>query len=951
MPSSVRDEFRADVKRTVAFRVGGRCSICYEPTSGPQVDPTKALNLGVAAHITAASSGGPRYDPQLTPAQRRDVTNAIWLCQKCAKLIDNDLERFSATELRNYKEVAEVAALELLHKSNASTLLAVTALTNERGAELAARLAQSQVEKFRWVRRYPFREIDRIKIGDALRLNADQLGGAEKTQLRVPISQIIHLNRANILVGEPGAGKSTALQQVTHDAAELFLATKGSMPPLYVDLKWQSGDLLGLVESTVLDLCPGFNVETISRFILTSPVLFYFDSFDEAPNTGELLRDLKTFVSQHPHSRFVVASRPNELLGNLDFFTYELTPLNRAQIREILELYLQPYLKAEDVWRIYEDIQQFSLFAELGNPMMLWFFSLAIRDVKPTVTPESLGKGKIFSRVVEEFFLANWEPKSLKPWALRTRRYVAIKMGLLSSLARKMVEDDDRAVADTSWVFEEFVAELSAQYPNPSDLAHDLIDQILTHHLLEEKDSYLAFWHKSLRNYFAAKSLTTEKDLSCLTALVSKAEWHESIVMLASLDSRMAVKINDLACVDPVVALDCLMFSPLLQIAFVVESVVPTALTAFFSDRQIEQRVRIIQRVASLYKKAPDLINQVIFLFLHGEDHKELRSKYESLIRNASALPAAVEKVRTALTKSQIEATIESRAKTFSSVIRKISVEDEDQIWDLFGIRIITHDIRDCYAAVGNIHSLWKPIPGFFKDYIAVADNGYQGLHSSVLLEGGIPLEVIIQTSEMHEYSQRTRLAYLESKDDRVFLELEKRQTELGLPMIPLRTQLHGDQKIAVFTPNDGVLLLPEDATVLDCAHRIHSEVFAHCKGAIVNGGAVHRGYPLKNLDHIEILTDPLVKPELEWMASISSTSSQKALGRILRKCEEAEALSVGKKLVDAYMNDVRATEGIDSEFAKKTLMRRFGLHKIEDVYKGVGRGKYHLTGSLSKKN
>src|ERR1041384_4967333 len=139
---------------TVAARVNNRCSnpVCRAPTSGPQVDPTKALNIGVAAHITAASPGGPRYDPQLSSAERRHATNAIWLCQNCAKLIDNDPKRFSAVYLQRCKAAAEATALKQLHKSNAFQISSHVSIT-DRSRELALQVAQSQLERFRWIRR------------------------------------------------------------------------------------------------------------------------------------------------------------------------------------------------------------------------------------------------------------------------------------------------------------------------------------------------------------------------------------------------------------------------------------------------------------------------------------------------------------------------------------------------------------------------------------------------------------------------------------------------------------------------------------------------------------------------------------------------------------------------------------------------------------------------------
>ena len=116
---SVRDDFSEEVKRAVAARVGNRCSRpdCRTLTSGPQVDPSKALNVGVAAHITAASPGGPRYDPSLTSEERRHANNAIWLCQNCGKLVDNDQARFTEGQLRQWKQTAEAEALAMIGRT------------------------------------------------------------------------------------------------------------------------------------------------------------------------------------------------------------------------------------------------------------------------------------------------------------------------------------------------------------------------------------------------------------------------------------------------------------------------------------------------------------------------------------------------------------------------------------------------------------------------------------------------------------------------------------------------------------------------------------------------------------------------------------------------------------------------------------------------------------------
>ena len=174
-------------------------------------------------------------------------------------------------------------------------------------------------------------------------------------------------------------------------------------------------------------------------------------------------------------------------------------------------------------------------------------------------------------------------------------------------------------------------------------------------------------------------------------------------------------------------------------------------------------------------------------------------------------------------------------------------------------------------------------------------------------------------------------------------MDLEEMQKALGLSPVPVLSLLAGTQTITVLTLNDGLLLLEEDATVLDCAHRIHSEIFQHCQGGIVNGKTVHIGYPLKNMDHVEIITNPSVQPEPHWVSHITSPSAKKALGRILRRREDAEAIASGKRQVEKYISEIAAKMAEGPESVERTLQRRFGLHKIADLYKGVGRGKYVL--------
>jgi len=843
------------------------------------------------------------------------------------------------------RNAARVACSISLRVEKVSTDVSDVTLLSGLHGDLPDQLARSQTDRFRWIRRYPFQDIDRILIGDALGLYADKASGAQaEHNQRVSIANLVDLHRTIVLIGEPGSGKSTALQQITHDHAEAYLEGSYHFPPLYVDLKWWTTGLHDLLESTICDLWPNLTASTLSQYVSTAPISYYLDSFDEAQNPELILREIKALANKNQSARFLVASRPCEVIWSLDFATYELAPLNRAQIREILELYLSKHFNPEEIKQIYKDIEHYGLFAELGNPMMLWFFSIAVRDAGSVERLEFLEKGKIFSVVVEKYFLSTWEPKSLKSWTTMNRRNVSLKADLLSKLSLKMIKEDDKIIVTDQWVIDEFITNLVGHYSNPSELGHALLDQILSHHLLERNVEHLTFWHKSLRNFFAAKSLANAKDFPHLTPLIHEVRWHEPIIMLASLDPRFAEVIDEVACANPILALDCVAFSQLSRDPAIVNVVVHAALNAFLSNKPLLERIRIIQRFAALYKRAPELFRDATHSFLYIEQYVDLKPEYESRIKNATIISKAVALIKQFISEHGIDAKIEMRIRTLSSFIRKASSRNVKDIYDLFSIRVLVNDIRETYQFLGLVHSHWKPVPGLFKDYIAMPkSNMYQALHTTVMMQFDVSAEIIIQTTEMHEFSQRAWFASYKSEHCDELIELENRQFNAGVQVIPIQSQVQGGHKMAVLTPKDGLVLLDEDATVLDCAYRIHSKIFQQCLGALVNGKRVHIGHPLKNLDRVTILVDANIQPEMQWLSCIRTTSAQRALGRILRKKERSEFFASGKLLLDAYINGVASKTGVAAETVSKMIMRHLGCQKFDELCCGIARGKYNL--------
>ena len=212
---------------------------------------------------------------------------------------------------------------------------------------------------------------------------------------------------------------------------------------------------------------------------------------------------------------------------------------------------------------------------------------------------------------------------------------------------------------------------------------------------------------------------------------------------------------------------------------------------------------------------------------------------------------------------------------------QRISV---DQVYDLYAMRVITQSLQDCYAVLGIIHNLWRPVPGRIKDFIAMPrPNFYQSLHTSVITEDGTPFEVQIRTEEMHKMAEEGIAAHWKYKDGPVSAQDEQRlawlrqvvewQRDVSDPnefLSTLKIDLYPEE-VYTFTPKGKVVVLPRDATPIDFAYTIHTEVGHSCVGAKVNGRMVPLRHKLHSGDIVEILTQPGHKPSRDWLALVKS--------------------------------------------------------------------------------
>lgn len=304
-----------------------------------------------------------------------------------------------------------------------------------------------------------------------------------------------------------------------------------------------------------------------------------------------------------------------------------------------------------------------------------------------------------------------------------------------------------------------------------------------------------------------------------------------------------------------------------------------------------------------------------------------------------------------------IDAKIEGRAKHFYSIYKKMQKgKDFEEIYDLFAIRALVNTVKDCYGVLGFAHTLWNPLPGRFKDYIATPKpNMYQSLHTTVFGKGAEPFEIQIRTYEMHrtaEYGIAAHWKYKEGKSGasdnfeqkltwiRELMEFEKELNNSDEFMETVKTDLFDDE-VFVFTPHSKVIQLPNGACPLDFAYRIHSDIGNRCVGAKVNGKMVPITYKLQNGDIVEIITNPNSKgPSRDWLNIVVSSHAKNKIKTFFKKLDREENIIRGKEALEkeAKKSSIAFNKIVNNarlDFVKK----RFNVKSWDDLFSAIGYG------------
>lgn len=350
-------------------------------------------------------------------------------------------------------------------------------------------------------------------------------------------------------------------------------------------------------------------------------------------------------------------------------------------------------------------------------------------------------------------------------------------------------------------------------------------------------------------------------------------------------------------------------------------------------------------------------LEDISFKYLYPEEYKDISTRLEAWKgEHKNALEDVIKEITDALHDAGLEFEIYGRTKHYYSIFRKMKFQKKEleEIFDLMAVRVIVESIKDCYAVLGIVHTMWTPIPGRFKDYIAMPKpNMYQSLHTTVMGEDGRPFEVQIRTYEMHriaEYGIAAHWKYKEgvSKDQeevklawlRQALEWQADTKDPKEFMETLKVDLFASQ-VFVFTPAGDVMELPAGATPLDFAFKIHTDVGLKCIGAKVNGKMVTIDHKLENGDIVEILTNPNSSgPSIDWLNIAKSSGAKTKIRQFLKKQQNTDNVDKGKEALERY---IRKQEYDPKEILKNAYLKRaveyFNFKNIDELYTQVANG------------
>jgi GTP diphosphokinase / guanosine-3',5'-bis(diphosphate) 3'-diphosphatase len=390
-----------------------------------------------------------------------------------------------------------------------------------------------------------------------------------------------------------------------------------------------------------------------------------------------------------------------------------------------------------------------------------------------------------------------------------------------------------------------------------------------------------------------------------------------------------------------------------------------------------ERRVRIASETRDIYapianrlgmSKVKNELEELAFRSLEPKAYEALRSRVDG---RRKATEGMIDELKRFVTAKLVEAQvpivqIDGRIKRLYSIHLKLKRQriDLEQVYDLVALRIITHSIRDCYAALGIIHQTWSPVPGRIKDFIAMPrPNGYQSLHTSVVSDRGFPFEVQIRTEDMHRIAEEGIAAHWKYKEGRVGAQRDEQyfrwlrqllewQQEVRDPqefIQNLKIDLYPEE-VYTFTPRGEVKALPRGATPIDFAYAVHTDVGHRCVGARVNGRMVPLRQRLKNGDIVEIVTAAGHTPSRDWLNFVATSKARNKIRHSIQAEEKQRSIEIGRRLFEkeARRFDVSLKEVLDPDALVKAA-REQGFQRTDELFAAIGYGKLSPRQALTR--
>ena len=389
-----------------------------------------------------------------------------------------------------------------------------------------------------------------------------------------------------------------------------------------------------------------------------------------------------------------------------------------------------------------------------------------------------------------------------------------------------------------------------------------------------------------------------------------------------------------------------------------------------------ERRVRIAQETRDVYapiahrlgmSKLKNELEELAFKHLEPTAYQALRVQVEAKRRMSEGLIDDLRKQLMAkLEDAQIPViSIDGRLKRLWSIYLKLQRQKIplDQVYDFIALRVITQTIKDCYGVLGIIHQMWSPVPGRFRDFIAMSrPNGYQSLHTSVVGDRGMPFEVQIRSQEMHRIAEEGIAAHWKYKEGRIGSEQDEKSFQWLRQLLEwqkdvrdpqeflqnLRIELYPEE-VYIFTPKGEVKSLPRGATPVDFAYFIHTDIGHQCVGARVNGRMVPLRTRLSNGDIVEILTAAGHKPSRDWLNFVATNRARNKIRHFIHAEEKTRSTDLGRRLFDKEVRRFAVDKTAVTDEALTKIAGEYGAQRADDLLAAIGYGKVTARAVLGR--